>query len=85
MVRFSNKEPGSYAITVISKAGVIKHFRISHRAGGKYTFGSAEYDSLEAIIKAHKKDLYLQVNFQFRFHILIIFSRIPYMAQNTKR
>jgi hypothetical protein len=61
LVRFSNKEPGSYAITVISKVGVIKHFRISHRAGGKYTFGSAEYDSLEAIIKAHKKDLYLQV------------------------
>eukprot|EP01114_Cavostelium_apophysatum_P001871 TRINITY_DN11645_c0_g1_i2.p1 TRINITY_DN11645_c0_g1~~TRINITY_DN11645_c0_g1_i2.p1 ORF type:complete len:632 (-),score=192.54 TRINITY_DN11645_c0_g1_i2:34-1929(-) len=60
IVRFSTRDPGCYAVTVLSKAGVLKHYRISHKAGGKYVLGTNEYDSLEELIKAHRKDLYLK-------------------------
>jgi len=59
LVRFSTRDPGCYAITVLSKTGVLKHYRISHKAGGKYVLGQNEYDSMDALIKAHKKELYL--------------------------
>jgi hypothetical protein len=60
LLRFSTRDPGCYAITVLSKTGVLKHYRISHRAGLKYLLGQNEYDSLENLMKEHKKDLYLK-------------------------
>jgi len=60
LVRFSTRDYGCYAITVLSKVGVLKHYRISHKAGSKYVLGPNEYDSLDALIKAHKKELYLK-------------------------
>jgi len=61
LVRFSTRDPGCYAITVLSKVGALKHYRITHKAGGRYILGTSEYDSLEALIKAHKKDLHLKL------------------------
>jgi len=60
LIRFSTRDPGCYAITVLSKTNALKHYRIIHKAGGKYMLGSAEYDSLDTLIKTHKKDLYLK-------------------------
>lgn len=47
------------ALQVWSLACIIWN-RITHKAGGKYVLGQNEYDSLDALIKAHKKELYLE-------------------------
>jgi len=60
LIRFSTGNPGAYAITVLGNTGVLKHYRVMHRAGEKYILGTNEYDDLEALMKAHKKDLYLK-------------------------
>jgi len=60
VIRFSTRDAGCYAVTVLSKTGVIKHYRISHKAGGKYVLGQNEYDSMDALLKAHKSELYLK-------------------------
>jgi len=57
LVRFSTGSPGGYAITVLSNTGVLKHYRVLHRAGEKYVLGTSEHDDLDALIKAHSKDL----------------------------
>jgi len=58
IVRFSS-DPGSFTITTKSKEG-LSHFRIKHKAGQPYMLGTAEYDSLDAVIKVHKKKLGLK-------------------------
>jgi len=60
LIRFSTGNPGAYALTVLSNAGVLKHYRVMHRAGEKYVVGTSEFDSLEDIIKNLKKELYLK-------------------------
>ncbi|PRP74643.1 SH2 domain-containing protein [Planoprotostelium fungivorum] len=60
LIRFSTRDPGCYAITVLTKLGALKHYRISHKAGQPYIVGTNEHSSLEALVKAHKKELYLK-------------------------
>jgi len=60
LIRFSTRDPGCYAITVLSKLGALKHFRIQHKAGQPYIVGNNEHPSLDALVKAHKKELYLK-------------------------
>eukprot|EP01117_Protostelium_nocturnum_P003651 TRINITY_DN14936_c0_g1_i1.p1 TRINITY_DN14936_c0_g1~~TRINITY_DN14936_c0_g1_i1.p1 ORF type:complete len:629 (+),score=258.47 TRINITY_DN14936_c0_g1_i1:114-2000(+) len=60
IIRFSTRDPGCYAITVLSKESSLKHYRILHKAGQPYFIGNNQYSSLDALIKAHKKDLYLK-------------------------
>jgi len=59
IVRFSS-DPGSFTITTKSKEG-LSHFRIKHKAGQPYVLGTAEFDSLDAVIKFHKKKLGLKI------------------------
>jgi len=59
LVRFSGNKPGCYAITVFT--GTHKHLRIEHQAGTKYILGKAEFDTLEALIKANKKEFSLNI------------------------
>jgi len=60
LIRFSTRDPGCYAVTVLSKQGVIKHYRVTHKAGIQYLLGTNEYPDLDHLFKAHKKDLYLK-------------------------
>ncbi|KAL6062991.1 Gustatory receptor [Balamuthia mandrillaris] len=60
LFRFSSSEPGSYAITVHSKRGSVKHFRVRHRPGLNYLIGKTECKTLNEIIFVFKKDLNLQ-------------------------
>eukprot|EP01119_Soliformovum_irregulare_P011416 TRINITY_DN2849_c1_g4_i4.p1 TRINITY_DN2849_c1_g4~~TRINITY_DN2849_c1_g4_i4.p1 ORF type:complete len:140 (-),score=32.97 TRINITY_DN2849_c1_g4_i4:23-442(-) len=60
LVRFSTKDPGSYAITVYSNEGTLKHFRVTHKAGGPFTLGNTDFPDLDALIKTVKKDLNLK-------------------------
>jgi len=60
LIRFSTRDPGCYAITVLSKTNALKHYRIAHKAGQKYFLGNSEYDTLDSLIKTHKKELYLK-------------------------
>jgi len=60
LVRFSARDPGSYAITTVSETSNIKHFRVYHKPGLKYLIGKTECDTLEDIISKYHKDLYLK-------------------------
>jgi len=61
-VRFSARDPGSYAITTVSETSNIKHFRVYHKPGLKYLIGKTECDTLEDIISKYHKDLYLKTS-----------------------
>jgi serine/threonine protein kinase len=61
LVRFSARDPGSYAITTVSDTNKIKHFRVYHKPGLKYLIGKTECDTLEDIIGKYHKDLYLKI------------------------
>jgi hypothetical protein len=39
----------------------LKHYRIKHKAGLGYVLGDKEYPTLAALIKTHRRDLYLKV------------------------
>eukprot|EP01095_Lingulamoeba_sp_RSL-Kostka_P001906 TRINITY_DN126_c1_g1_i1.p1 TRINITY_DN126_c1_g1~~TRINITY_DN126_c1_g1_i1.p1 ORF type:complete len:324 (+),score=123.75 TRINITY_DN126_c1_g1_i1:92-1063(+) len=60
LVRFSSRDPGCYAISVVSQGGRLKHYRIYHKPGLDYLIGKSECDSLETIIEKYRKDLYLK-------------------------
>jgi len=60
LVRFSSSDPGCYAISVMSKTGKLKHFRVYHKPGLDYLIGNIECKSLEEIIEKHGKELYLR-------------------------
>jgi len=62
LVRFSARDPGSYAITTVSESNNIKHFRVYHKPGLKYLIGKTECDTLEEIISKYHKDLYLKTS-----------------------
>jgi hypothetical protein len=71
LVRFSARDPGSYAITTVSDTNKIKHFRVYHKPGLKYLIGKTECDTLEDIIgKYHKVPL----PFPFLFPHFFFFS-----------
>lgn len=61
MVRFSTQQPGFYTITAMSEDNALKHYRIKHRAGLGFLLGNQEYPSLQKLIKANRKELYLKV------------------------
>jgi len=60
LVRFSSRDPGCYAITVLSQGGKLKHFRIYHRPGLDFLIGKTECKSLDDIISKYHKELYLK-------------------------
>jgi len=66
LVRFSSRDPGSYAISAKAKSGKkkevkVNHFRVQHSPGGKYQIGKAKCSSLQSVIKNFSKDLGLKV------------------------
>jgi hypothetical protein len=65
VVRFSSSEPGSFALSAITstKDPKIQHFRIGHKAGGKFTLGSWEFSSLDELVKSKElKQMSLSLN-----------------------
>ena len=58
LVRFSSKDPGSYAISVVSDSNKIKHFRIYHKPGLQYLIGKTECESMDDIISRYHKVLF---------------------------
>mmetsp|Transcript_504 Transcript_504/g.764 ORF Transcript_504/g.764 Transcript_504/m.764 type:complete len:553 (-) Transcript_504:189-1847(-) len=62
LVRFSARDPGSYAITTVGDANKIKHFRVYHKPGLKYLIGKTECDTLDDIVLKYHKDLNLRTS-----------------------
>jgi len=60
LVRFSSREPGSYAITVMSASGKLKHYRVYHKPGLQYLIGKMECASLHEIINNYGAELLLE-------------------------
>jgi len=60
LVRFSSREPGSYAITVVAKEKKVKHYRIYHKPGLRYVIGTTECQSIDDIINNYKHELYIK-------------------------
>jgi len=60
MIRFSSQQPGFYTITTMGDDNQLKHYRIKHKAGLGYVLGDKEYPTLAALIKTHRRDLYLK-------------------------
>eukprot|EP00007_Cunea_sp_BSH-02190019_P005479 CAMPEP_0174229626 /NCGR_PEP_ID=MMETSP0417-20130205/530_1 /TAXON_ID=242541 /ORGANISM="Mayorella sp, Strain BSH-02190019" /LENGTH=538 /DNA_ID=CAMNT_0015307187 /DNA_START=310 /DNA_END=1923 /DNA_ORIENTATION=+ len=60
LVRFSARDPGSFAITALGSGGKVKHFRVYHKPNLKYLIGKTECDSLDQIITKYHKDLQLR-------------------------
>jgi serine/threonine protein kinase len=59
LVRFSTREPGSYAISSRTK-DQIKHFRVMHKAGENYVIGARSFDSLHNLLKLIAADIGLK-------------------------
>jgi len=59
LVRFS-KEPGCYSISTLASIHEVKHFRVSHKAGGRYCIGNQEASSLEEIVHRYHEELFLK-------------------------
>ena len=66
MIRFSSSEPGSFALSAVTntKDAKIQHFRIGHKAGGKYVLGTLEFNSIPELAKSKEqlKQLNLSLN-----------------------
>jgi len=60
MVRFSTQQPGFYTITSMCENSSLKHYRIKHKAGLGFLLGNQEYTSLQKLIKANRKELFLK-------------------------
>jgi len=60
LLRFSSRDPGCYALTVLNNKGILKHYRIMHKPGGPYTIGKVQCESLQAIIKLYHRELHLK-------------------------
>lgn len=56
-MRFSTRDPGCYAITVMSETKKVKHYRVYHKPGLKYLIGKTEVDSLQEVISKYGKEL----------------------------
>ncbi|PRP77494.1 SH2 domain-containing protein [Planoprotostelium fungivorum] len=71
LVRFSST-PGCFAISVIGEKGSIKHFRISHQAGGPFfrEGHSQTYKSLPKLIVGQKSALKLRSPIASKFRLL---------------
>jgi len=59
LLRFSTTEPGSYSLSAVTQECRLQHFRIGHKAGGKYILGKTEYDTLEDLLKNCNKQMAL--------------------------
>merc|ERR1712137_929037 len=60
LVRFSARDPGCYAISVVGSKNAMKHYRVHHRAGGPYVISNIECPKLEDFITTHGKSLGLK-------------------------
>merc|ERR1712137_314327 len=60
LVRFSSRDPGCYAISVMGKGSKLKHYRVYHKPGLQYLIGNSECSSIYEIISKYGKDLNLQ-------------------------
>jgi len=60
MIRFSSQQPGFYTITSMGDDNSLKHYRIKHKAGLGFVLGDKEYPTLAALIKTHRRDLFLK-------------------------
>jgi hypothetical protein len=57
LVRFSAREPGSYAISTLSDNNKVKHYRVYHKPGLKFLIGKTEVNSIQEIVDKYGKDL----------------------------
>jgi len=60
LFRFSASDPGSYAITGLSRTGSMKHYRIRHKASLGYLIGKVECKTLDEVVFRFKKELALK-------------------------
>jgi len=60
LVRFSAREPGSYALSAVSQGGRMKHYRVYHKPGIQYMIGETECSSLDEILSKYHKELFLK-------------------------
>jgi len=60
IVRFSGQQPGYYTVTSMSSEKTLRHYRIKHRAGLGYVLGNQEHKTLPALIKHHRRDMFLK-------------------------
>merc|ERR1711941_44405 len=60
LVRFSARDPGCYAISVIGSGKQMKHFRVYHKPGLSYLVGTTECAKLEDFITQYSKNLGLK-------------------------
>ena len=60
LIRFSSRDPGCYAVSVVSKGSKLKHFRVYHKPGLDYLIGNSECSSVEDIVTKFHKQLYLK-------------------------
>lgn len=60
LLRFSSRDLGCYALTVVDGKGALKHYRITHSPGSPYAIGKVECPSLDALIKRYNKELNLK-------------------------
>jgi len=60
LLRFSSRDLGCYALTVVDTKGALKHYRINHSLGSSYAIGKVECPSLEVLIKRYGKELNLK-------------------------
>lgn len=59
LMRFSARDPGCYAISVVSQQGKLKHYRIYHKPGLDYLIGKTECSGLLDIVRKYHKELNL--------------------------
>jgi len=60
LIRFSAREPGNYAVSVVSQGGRLKHYRVYHKPGINYMIGDTECTSLDEIVSKYHQNLYLK-------------------------
>jgi len=60
ILRFSTREPGSYALTVHTGKNGPKHYRITHKAGKNFAIGKIESKTLAGLLKRYAKELGLK-------------------------
>lgn len=61
LIRFSSSNPGSFAISVNSEDGPVKHYKIWHQPGEGYSLGKEEFKDFAALIANRCDTLFLKV------------------------
>jgi len=61
IVRFSARDPGLYAISVLESDGKVKHYRVFHKCGQAFRLGSLEKHSLQDVLTASGKQLHFEI------------------------